>query len=113
MDKSQKKETEIEMLARLVVSRFDIMEGKIDGMQKGMGSMQKGMNGLQNQVDELRDEMRTGFSNVHLEQKETNRRLESLERKQIGTLESLYETVLRSEFGELEGRVMILEEKIA
>lgn len=99
MDKSQKKETEIEMLARLVVSRFDIMEGKMDG--------------LQNQVDELRDEMRTGFSNVHLEQKETNRRLESLERKQIGTLESLDETVLRSEFGELEGRVMVLEEKMA
>jgi len=99
MDKSQKKETEIEMLARLVVSRFDVMEGKIDG--------------LQNQFDELRDEMRTGFSNVHLEQKETNRRLESLERKQVGTMESLDETVLRSEFGELEGRVMILEEKMA
>lgn len=106
MDKSHKKETEIEMLARLVVSRFDIMEEK-------MGGMQDEMHGLQNQFDELRDEMRTGFANVHIEQKETNRRLSSLERKQIGTLESLDETVLRSEFGELEGRVVILEEKIA
>ncbi|MFA5831147.1 MAG: hypothetical protein WC878_04950 [Candidatus Paceibacterota bacterium] len=99
MADSNKKETDAEMLARL--------------MADGFGRMQR-------QFDELHEEMNNGFNEAHedmtdvrVEQKETNRRLESLERKQMGTLESLDETVPRSEFNELEGRVAVLETKLA
>lgn len=65
---------------------------------------------------ELKEEMNNRFedveirlTNINLEQKETNRRLDTMERHQKGMLESLDETVHRNEFSRLEKRVEVLE----
>ena len=109
-DKDNNKETEIEMLARLVTNGFDRMQEQMNGINTGL---QGQINGLQNQIDGLQSEMRTGFADNRFEHKEMNQHLESLGQKQIGAMESLDETVLKSEFNELEERVVVLETKLA
>jgi hypothetical protein len=97
------KETDTEMLARLMANGFAQMKEQIVGVHSN----------LQNQIDMLQSEMRTGFADNRFEHREINRHLESIDRKQAGTLESLDETVPRREFAELEERVIVLETKFA
>jgi hypothetical protein len=117
-------ETEIEMLARLVVNGFAEMkdqmanmdhglQGQINGLQGQINGLQGKINGLENQFEDLRGEMRAGFEDNRIEHKEMIQHLESLDRKQVGTLESLDETVTRTEHEELKERVVILETKFA
>jgi peptidoglycan hydrolase CwlO-like protein len=116
-NKNNNKETETEMLARLIADGFNGMQQQINGLQTQLTDVHHGLqgqiNGLQNQVDELQSEVRKGFEDNRLEHKEINQHLASLDRKQIGTLESLDETVPRSEFNELSERVVVLETKMA
>lgn len=94
MDKKNKKETPTDMLARLMVQGFERMT-----MEFKQGQ------------EELRSEFRDEISSVKEEQKETNRHLVSMERKQEGTRISMGETVHKSEFTKLERRVEVLEHK--
>jgi hypothetical protein len=110
MNKKDNKETDVEMLARLIADGFSGMQKQINGLQAQLTGTQ---NSLQNQTDDLQSEMRAGFENNRIEHKEMNEHLESLDRKQMGALESLDETVLKSDFDELEGRVVVLETKFA
>ncbi len=86
-----KKETDTELLARLmaegfgeVKTRLDVIDTRLDEIGSDVTSLQKG-------------------------QSETHRRLDSMERKQNGMLESLDETVHQSEFIKLVQRVEVLE----
>ena len=116
-NKKDNKETDIEMLARLVVNGFAEVKEQINGLQGQVNGLQTQLSGvhnsLQNQIDELQSEMRTGFEDNRIEHKEMNQHLESLDRKQMGAQESLDETVLKSDFNELEERVVALEAKFA
>jgi uncharacterized protein HemX len=107
------KETEIEMLARLVVNGFAEVKEQIGGLQGQVNGLQGQINGLENQFEDLRGEMRAGFENNRIEHKEMNEHLVSLDRKQMGAMESLDETVLKSDFDELTERVVVLETKFA
>jgi hypothetical protein len=83
------------------------LQGQINGLQ---GSLREEMH---EGFEDIRGEMRAGFENNRIEHKEMNEHLESLNRKQMGALESLDETVLKSDFDELEERVVVLETKFA
>ncbi|MCK9351894.1 MAG: hypothetical protein WCT49_05825 [Candidatus Paceibacterota bacterium] len=120
-NKDNNKEIDIEMLARMMAKGFaEIKEQMTDmntGLQGQINSMQTQLTvvheDLQYQIDALQSEMRTGFEGNRAEHREINKHLESLDRKQIGALESLDETVLKSEFDELADRVVVLETKMA
>ncbi len=112
------KETGIEMLARLVSNGFEKMEEKlkqeISSVREEISSVKQE---LKQEISSVKEEMNIRFedveirlTNINLEQKETNRRLDTMERHQKGMLESLDETVHRNEFVRLEKRVEALEE---
>ncbi len=101
-----KKETDFEMLARLMTDGFNRIEERLAGHDERFES-------IESKIENLQAEMHTGFARVTQEFVEVNERLDSLERKQIGTLESLDETVSKREFDDLEERVILLETKIA
>lgn len=93
-----KRETDTEILARQIAegfgdvknqfgevyTRLDVMDVRLDEMSNDITSLQKG-------------------------QSETHRRLDSIEKKQDGMLESIDETVHQSEFRKLVERVEVLE----
>ena len=71
---------------------------------------------MANGFEEVKVEMKTRFDEVDYRllslekgQTETHRRLDSIENKQTGMLESLDETVHQSEFRKLVERVEVLE----
>jgi hypothetical protein len=100
-----KKESSTDMLARLMVQGFERITGDFkQGQEELRQEFRQGF-------EELRDEFRTEFSAVKEEQKETNRHMAFMERKQEGTRISMDETVHKSEFIKLERRVEILEHK--
>lgn len=109
-NKDNDKEISIEMLARMMAKGFAEMKEQMTSMNTGL---QGQINVLQNQFEDIRGEMRAGFVNNRIEHKEMNEHLASLDRKQMGALESLDETVLKSDFDELEERVVVLETKFA
>lgn len=86
-----KKETDTELLARLMADGFGQVNTRLDGIDVRL-------DGMSDQI-------------LHLEkgQTETHHRLDSIERKQEGMLTSLDETVHRSEFARLVRRVDLLE----
>lgn len=92
------KETGTELLARLMADGFGQVNTRLDGMDARLDGMDARLDGMSGQI-------------VSLErgQAETHRRLDSIERKQIGMLESIDETVHRSEFTQLVQRVELLE----
>ena len=55
--KKEEGETEIEMLARIVVDRFDVLENRFDGLEKRMDLMST-------DVHDLRTEMNQRFDDV-------------------------------------------------
>jgi len=103
--KKIKKESGIEMLARMMVQGFEKMGAEISSLQQGQNSLQQGQAELKQEVEGIKQEM----SAVKEDQKEISRTVKSIERKQEGTLVSLDETVHRSEFNKLARRVEILE----
>ncbi len=104
-----KKETPTDMLARLMVRGFEKMT---EVFKQGQEELKHELRQeFRHGLEELRNEFRTEISSVKEEQKETNRHLVSIERKQEGTLLSMDETVHKSEFMKLERRVETLEHK--
>jgi len=106
INKNVKKETSNEMLARLVVNGFERIE-------KAMATMatKKELTSVKQEIDSRFDEMNSRLINLALEQSETNRRLTSIEKKQMGTILSLDETVHRNEFNKVVQRVEVLEKR--
>jgi polyhydroxyalkanoate synthesis regulator phasin len=97
----------IENLARFTINGFDKMEAKMETLatKDELSLVKEDVSLLAGEVSSLAGEV----SSLKEEQKETNRRLGSIERKQLGILLSLDETVHRSEFEELTHRVEALE----
>jgi tetrahydromethanopterin S-methyltransferase subunit G len=90
-EREVKKETDTELLARLMADGFGQVNTRLDG------------------IDSDLVEMNDRLLSVEKGQAETHRRLDSIEKKQAGMLESLDETVHRSEFFKLVQRVEVLE----
>jgi len=116
-----KKETDTEMLARLVVSGFEKMDKRFERVESDVSSIKKDVSSLKEDVSSLKEDvsslkedvssLKEDVSSLKEGQKETNRRLASLERKQMGTLLSLDETVHRNEFERIVHRVEVLEKQ--
>lgn len=109
-----KKETDTEMLARLVVGGFEKMDKRFERVESDISAIKKDVSSLKEDVGSLKEDvgsLKQRVSSIEEEQKETNRRLTSIERKQMGTLLSLDETVHRNEFNGIVRRVEALEEK--
>ncbi len=100
MKKTVKKETDIELLARLMAEGF----GRVD-------TQFKSVNTRFDTIDMRLDEMSGDITSLQKGQSETHRRLDSIEKKQVGMLESLDEAVHQSEFRKLVRRVEHLEVK--
>jgi predicted nucleic acid-binding Zn-ribbon protein len=117
-----KKETGTEMLARLVVNGFEKIRGEIketetrikEELKKEISLVKEEVSSVKEDVSSIKEEVssiKQRVSSIEEEQKETNRRLASIERKQVGTTLSLDETVHRSEFDGIVHRVEALEKK--
>lgn len=96
----KKKETDIELLARSMAKGFEQMNARFDEVDRRFDV-----------IDVRMDEMQSDITSLQKGQAETNHRLDSIEKKQIGMLESLDETVHQSEFRKLVRRVEALETK--
>lgn len=92
----------VDNLAIIVVSGFEQVKEKISVIEEKISVMEDDISSIRGELSSIKEE-----------QKETNRRLDSIERKQMGTVLSLDETVPRREFDELSERVIILETKFA
>jgi polyhydroxyalkanoate synthesis regulator phasin len=104
----------IENLARFTINGFDKMEAKMETLatKDELSLVKEDVSLLAGEVSSLAggvSSLKGEVSSLKEEQKETNRRLGSIERKQLGILLSLDETVHRSEFEELTHRVEALE----
>jgi tetrahydromethanopterin S-methyltransferase subunit G len=91
MKESTKRETDTEFLARLMAEGFGRVNDRLET------------------IDSRFDIVDNRFLFLEKGQAKTHRRLDSIERKQGGMLESLDESVHRSEFARLVQRVEILE----
>ncbi len=95
---SAKKETDTELLARQIAEGFG-------EMRAGFGEV----NTRLDVIDVRLDEIDKDIMSLQKGQAETHHRLDSIEKKQAGMLESLDESVHRSEFVQLVHRVEALE----
>ncbi len=112
--KINKEETGIEMVARLVVDGFEKVEQKFSLMNSRLDGIDSRLDGIDSRLDGIDsrlDGIDSRIANLTSEQAETNRRLSSLEKKQMGTLLSLDETVHRNEFNKVVRRVEALEKR--
>lgn len=117
--KKTQKESDFEMLARLVVNGFEKMGADISSLKEGQNSLKQGQAKLEQGQARLEQGqarlehevvgIKSEVSSIKEEQKDHTRRLISIERKLTGTQISLDETVHRSEFTRLEHRVKALE----
>ena len=107
-----KKETDTELLARLMAEGFGEVNTRLDGIDVRLDGIDVRLDGIDVRLDGI-DVRLDGIDNrlLSLEkiQSQTLSRLDSIEKKQMGTLESLDETVQRSEFIQLVQRVEVLE----
>ena len=101
----------IEDLAMITQQGFIGMEQRMDKrfekLESDVLSIKEDVSSLKEDVSSLKEDV----SSLKEGQKETNRRLASLERKQMGTLLSLDETITRKEFESVVHRVEILEKQ--
>jgi len=107
-----KKETDTELLARLMAEGFGEMNTRFDGIDNrldGMDDRFDGIDGRLDGIDGRLDGIDGRLLSLEKIQSQTLSRLESIEKKQMGTLASLDETVQRSEFIQLVQRVEVLE----
>ena len=103
--KEVEKETDTEFLARLMAEGFAQVNTRFDGVDTRFDGIDVRLDG----VDARLDGVDARLLNLEKGQAETHRRLDSIEKKQAGTLESLDETVHQSEFIKLVRRVEVLE----
>jgi hypothetical protein len=104
-----KEETDTEMLARIMVNGFEEIMKIIATLatKEKLSIVEKKLSFVEDDITSIRGEL----SSIKEEQKETNRRLFSIERKQTGIVLSLDETVHRSEFEVVVRRVEALEKR--
>lgn len=110
--KTKNKESGIDMLARMMKQGFDRVDKRFDGVDKRLDSLKKGQKSLeagQKSLEAGQNSLVQEVLVLNQAQEETNRRLTSIERKQMGILSSLYETVTRKEFQVLVSKVAVLE----
>ncbi len=93
-----KKETDTELLARQIADGFGDVKTSFEAVGKRFDF-----------VDVQLEEMNSDITSLQKGVSEANRRLDSIEKKQAGMLESLDETLHRSEFVQLVQRVEVLE----
>jgi len=113
--KTKNKESGIDMLARMMKQGFDRVDKRFDGVDKRLDSLKKGQKSLeagQKSLEAGQNSLVQEVLVLNQAQEETNRRLTSIiERKQMGILSSLYETVTRKEFQVLVSKVAVLEKR--
>ena len=100
-----KKETDTELLARLMAEGFGEVNTRLDGIDVRLDGIDVRLDGIDVRLDGI-DNRLLSLEKI---QSQTLSRLDSIEKKQMGTLESLDETVQRSEFIQLVQRVEVLE----
>ena len=101
----KKKETDTELLARLMAEGFGQVNTRLDGIDVRLDGIDVRLDGMDSRFDRVENRL----TSLEKGQAETHRRLDSIEQKQEGMLLSLDETVHRSEFMKLVRRVAILE----
>ena len=108
------KENDFDTLARLVKDGFERVETRFDEIDKKFENVDGRFEGIDKRFESIDSRFESIdsrlFSIDHTLQDNT-RRLESIERKQSGTLTNLDETVHRSEFKVFAKRVEVLEKK--
>ena len=111
-----KKESEFEMLARIVSSGFDRlqkeMDERFDNVDKSFKKVDERFFDLENKMNHKFEIVDSQLSSLHGEQRETNKRLDVIEKKQGGVLASVDEAIHRSEFKSLVYRVGVLEKMV-
>ena len=107
-----KKETDTEFLARMMAEGFAQVNTRLDGIDVRLDAIDARLDAIDARLDGI-DARLDGIDGrlLSLEkgQAETHRRLDSIEKKQVGMLESIDETVHKSEFIKLVRRVEVLE----
>jgi hypothetical protein len=102
----------IEKLAIFTVNGFEKMGAEISSLKEGQNSLKQGQAKLeqgQAKLEQGQEGTRQEIASLKEEQRDTNRRVISIERKLSGTQISLDETVHCREFDKLEHRVEALE----
>jgi predicted nucleic acid-binding Zn-ribbon protein len=114
----KKEKVTLETLARMMARGFETMvtkeefDRRVSSLEQGQNSLKQGQAKLEQgqvRLEQGQEETRQEIAAVKEEQKDTNRRVISIERKLSGTQISLDETVHRREFNKLEHRVEALE----
>ena len=100
-----KKETDTELLARLMAEGFGEMNIRFDGIDDRLDGIDDRLDGIDGRLNDV-DGRLLSLEKI---QSQTLYRLDSIERKQDGMSLSLDETVHRSEFVKLVQRVEVLE----
>lgn len=110
-----KKETDTEMLARIMVNGFDEIKRTM-ATKEELAAVKRELVGeissVKGELLSVKDDLavvKDDVASIKEDQKEANRQLASLIKKQGGMLLSLDETVHRSEFDGLVHRVEVLE----
>ncbi len=93
-------EDQIDSLARIVVSGFEQITKRFEQVDKRF-----------EQIDKRFEQVDSSLTSINHELKDHSLRLDRIEKRQIGTLATLDETVHRSEFKTLTKRVEALERK--
>jgi len=102
-------ETDTEMLARMLVNGFEKIDERFEKIDERFEKMEEKIEQVKEEMNNRFEDVEIRLTSINLEQKETNRRLDTMERHQKGMLDSLDETVHRNEFARLEKRVEVLE----
>jgi len=105
MKKVEKKETDTELLARTMAEGFKEMNRRFDDVDHRFNDIDRRFDGVDADFVGVKDMLLS----LEKGQTETNRRLDSIEKKQSGMLASLDETVHQDEFRRLTRRVEVLE----
>lgn len=113
---AKKGETDTEFLARLMAEGFGRVDARFDGVDARFDGVDARLDGIDARLDRVDTdlvEVNDRLFSLEKIQTETLDRLDSIERKQMGMLASLDETVHRGEFVRLERRVGALEARRA
>lgn len=112
--KALKKETEFEVLARLVLDGFARVEGRFNKVDERLSGIDERFISIDKRFDTIDirfEHVNSALFSINHELKEHTVRLDNIERKQTGVLANLDESVHRSEFKTLARRVDLLEKK--
>lgn len=114
--KLEKNENDIDVLARIVSGGFERlqkeMDERFDNVDKSFKKVDERFFDLENKMNHKFEIVDSQLSSLHGEQRETNKRLDVIEKKQSGVLASVDEAIHRSEFKSLVYRVGVLEKMV-